>query len=410
MDYEELLNMTAELGCQLMFSGAEIYRVEESMRRLLNAYRLGTAEVFAIPSCIIVSVTTPEGRSITRMRRIGGHGTDLERLERCNALCRRLCAETPPLEEAHALLSALPEWSRQYASWQALLGYGIAPAFFAPLFGGGLSDALCAFAVGLAIGACQLYGRSLIGSNGFFRTAICSAIASLLSLLLVHWGFGGSVDTVTISALMMLVPGVALTNAMREIMVGDTISALSHIADAILIGVAIALGAAVGLAAGRPELAEAAAGTIVSTYVVPCVCAFLACFGFAVVFNIRGPGIPIACFGGALGWLAYLLSGGTVWAAFLAAAVIGVFSEVAARLRRCPVTGYVLIALLPLVPGGGIYRAMRYCIDGNTPMFLSTLIQTFAMAAALAIGSMLASSLFRALYARFRRGGTRKTI
>ena len=64
-------------------------------------------------------------------------------------------------------------------------------------------------------------------------------------------GFGRSVDVVTISTLMVLVPGVALTNAMREIMAGDTISGLSRTADAILIGTAIALGSAVGLAIGR---------------------------------------------------------------------------------------------------------------------------------------------------------------
>ena len=76
MDYDRLLNLTTDLGYQLMASGAEIYRVEESMHRVLNAYGLERPEVFAIPNCIIVSVTTPQGHPITRMRRIPGHGTD----------------------------------------------------------------------------------------------------------------------------------------------------------------------------------------------------------------------------------------------------------------------------------------------------------------------------------------------
>ena len=85
MDYDRLLNLTTDLGYQLMASGAEIYRVEESMHRVLNAYGLERPEVFAIPNCIIVSVTTPQGHPITRMRRIPGHGTDIELLERCYA-------------------------------------------------------------------------------------------------------------------------------------------------------------------------------------------------------------------------------------------------------------------------------------------------------------------------------------
>ena len=248
MNYDKLLNISVELGCRLMSSGAEIYRVEESVRRLLQAYGLDSPEVFAIPNCVIVSIATPEGHPITRMRRIAGHGTDIELLERCNDLCRRLCVQTPPLEEAQGLLDALP--GRSYAPRQVLLGYGIAPAFFSPLFGGGVGDTLSALMGGLAVGFCLLYAGRFIGSNSYFRTAICSAVASLVSLMLVRLGLGRSVDTVTISVLMVLVPGVALTNAMREIMAGDIISGLSRAADSILTAAAIAIGTAVGLAIG----------------------------------------------------------------------------------------------------------------------------------------------------------------
>lgn len=135
-----------------------------------------------------------------------------------------------------------------------------------------------------------------------------------------------------------------------------------------------------------------------SVYMLPCICAFLACVGFTLVFNIHGVGKLICGVGGALGWLIYLLAGSTIFAAFLSSAAIGVFSEVMARLRRCPVTGYLLVALLPLVPGGGIYYAMRYCVSGDTQNFLDTLLHTFGMAAALAVGAMMTSSLFRAAY------------
>lgn len=250
MDYEKLLNMAAELGYQLMYSGAEIYRVEESARRLLHAYGLENPEVFAIPNCVIVSVSTPEGHPVTRMRRVPVHGTDIALLERCNSLCRRLCAETPPLGEALEAVGALPQAIPRHSPRWVLLGYGAAPAFFAPLFGGGPLDMAGAFLCGLAVGLCLLYGGRFIGANGFFRTAICSALAAALSMLLVKAGLGRSVDVVTISALMVLVPGVALTNAMREIMAGDTFSALSRAADAILVASAIALGAAAGQALG----------------------------------------------------------------------------------------------------------------------------------------------------------------
>ena len=248
MHYDQLLELAADMGCRLMSSGAEIYRVEESMRRILNAYALTEAEVFAIPNCIIISAAAPDGHSITRMRRIGPHGTDIELLERCNGLCRTLCVQTPPVEEARAMLERIAAREPRFGTAQTMLGYCIAPAFFAALFGGSFRDAVCAFAVGLVIGISQIYGGRVILTNNFFHTALSSAVASLLSLALVRLGIGDSVDTITIGALMLLVPGVALTNAMREIMAGDTISALSHTADALLCAVAIALGAAVGIA------------------------------------------------------------------------------------------------------------------------------------------------------------------
>lgn len=133
-------------------------------------------------------------------------------------------------------------------------------------------------------------------------------------------------------------------------------------------------------------------------YALPCLCSFLACVGFTLVFNIHGMGKLICGVGGALGWLVYLLAGSTIFAGFLASAAIGLFSEVMSRLRRCPVTGYLLVALLPLVPGGGIYYAMSYCVSGETQKFLDALLHTFGMAAALALGAMLTSSLFRAAY------------
>lgn len=142
-------------------------------------------------------------------------------------------------------------------------------------------------------------------------------------------------------------------------------------------------------------------------YLLPCLWAFLACVGFGLVFNIQGLGILICGLGGALGWLVYLvainLPMGDIFSAFLSAMFIGAYSECMARIRRCPVTGYLQVALLPLVPGAGIYYAMRYCVEGASQYFLSTLLHTFGMAAALSVGAMLTSSLLRALLPKMHR-------
>ena len=144
---------------------------------------------------------------------------------------------------------------------------------------------------------------------------------------------------------------------------------------------------------------------LLADLLMPSLWAFLACVGFGLVYNIQGAGILICGFGGALGWFFYLIARqwvGSIVAAFLAAVAITVFSEWMARVRRCPVTGYLQVALLPLVPGSGISYSMRYCVAGDTQQFLSTLLNTFGMAASLAIGAMLTSTVLRLLLPYFQ--------
>ena len=134
-------------------------------------------------------------------------------------------------------------------------------------------------------------------------------------------------------------------------------------------------------------------------YFMPAVYAFLACIGFAILFNIHGVGIFICAGGGGLGWLCYLLTAPLVHSdiiqSFFAALVIYAWSELMARLRKCPVTSYLLVALFPLVPGGGIYYTMEHALNGETNQFLESLMHTLGMAGALAVGVLLVASAVR---------------
>lgn len=246
MEYEKLLNLGTELGYQLMYSGAEIYRVEESVFRLLCAYGL-QPQVFAIPNCLIVCIQTPDGRPMTGMRRIPPHGTDIELLEACNDLCRRLCRNTLPVSQAREELDRLSAGHRAHSLKTLLFGYTITSAFFAAFFGGGLPDALCAALCGLAVGAWMLHFSKSAHVGGFFKTLIGAAIASLMALLFTELWPQGNLYAVTIGTLMVLVPGMALTNAMREVMAGDILSGLNRTADSILTAVAISLGVLLSL-------------------------------------------------------------------------------------------------------------------------------------------------------------------
>jgi len=139
---------------------------------------------------------------------------------------------------------------------------------------------------------------------------------------------------------------------------------------------------------------------------LPVLWAFFGAGGFAVIYNIHGLGILICALGGALGWLANLLSApllqNDIAQYFFAALVISAYAEIMARIRKCPVTGYLLVAIFPLVPGGGIYYTMEYAIRGEADAFLASLLHVLGLAGALAVGVLLVSSAVR-MWGTFRR-------
>ena len=247
-DYDKLLALAAQAGFRLLESGAEIYRVEESIHRILLAYGAPSAEVFAIPNCIIVSLTAPGGQPLTQIRRMPPHSTDLDQLERYNDLCRRLCRDTPPPEQALSMLEEIHRTRHIYPPWVQILGSLLGGGMFTLFFGGMWMDALCGGLCGVAIWLC-LFFTGRLGANVFFKTVAGGAVSALLALALDRLGLSRNVDLVIIGALMALVPGVAITNAMRDIMAGDMVAGISKGAEALLIGAAIALGTALALGA-----------------------------------------------------------------------------------------------------------------------------------------------------------------
>ena len=138
---------------------------------------------------------------------------------------------------------------------------------------------------------------------------------------------------------------------------------------------------------------------LIFTDFLPVLFAFIGCGGFAVIYNIHGGGVFICALGGALGWLVYLLSAPVLQSeisqTFLAAMAVSAYSEFMARIRKCPVTGYLLVAIFPLVPGGGIYYTMEHAFNGDTETFLSSFLHTLGVAGALAVGVLMVSSSVR---------------
>lgn len=240
LDYHELLNLSSDIGRLLLQNGAEIYRVEESMERIFAAYGVN-GQVYCVPTTIIATIVTPEGENISKSIRVRSRGTDFDKVMAVNDLCRRVCREKPEFSAIQEELSKIPG-RPVYSLPLTCLGWALVGATFAMIFGGNFFDAACAFPIGVLV--CLLY--SLLGkleANQFFSLMVESFLIGTLAILSVKLGLASNADKVIIGVLMNLVPGIALTNCIRDILAGDLMSGVAKIAEVFLIAVFIALGA-----------------------------------------------------------------------------------------------------------------------------------------------------------------------
>lgn len=131
------------------------------------------------------------------------------------------------------------------------------------------------------------------------------------------------------------------------------------------------------------------------------IAAFISTFAFGIVFNIKDKNLFFAALCGALGWFVYkfsLMFGiSDTTALFLASLALSTYSEVFARILKTPVTTFVIAALIPLVPGGGMYYTMVEAITGDIMKSLEIGIKTIASAGALALGIILVSTITKTI-------------
>lgn len=404
MDYYLLTDMAAQIGYELAVSGAETFRIEETMRRVLAAYGI-CCETFAIPNCVMVSLEADNGKPLMVMKRVGFHGNDLDAVERLNALSRRICAETPDPALAAQWLEEAQKSHRRYPAHVYYLGNFLAAAGFCPVFGGTLRDSLWAGLMGLIIG---FVSRQLekVEVNPFFSTITSAFAMAVPAYLIAAFGLIDYADAVIIGSLMILVPGLLITNSMRDIIYGDTNSGVNRIVQVLLSALAIAMGTAAAWHITAPLYGRMTASTLSYPFWFQAIAIAVACTGFVILFNVRGRGRSLCALGGVVTWMTYLLClslGLDVYGAnFLAAAVAAAYAESMARVRKYPVTSYQVISVVPLLPGAGIYYTMSLGLTGNTQLALQKGFETAGVAGSIAAAILLISSVVRLLVTQRR--------
>ena len=241
VDYKKILKTALLAGELMIVSGAEIYRVEDTMYHILEYAVPATHTEFALPTVISLSLWI-DGGVITLTQRVRERETSLNRIYLINNISRELCEGKIDIDEAYNRLAEV-RTARQYSRLRHFLSVVGICIFFTLLLGGGYREGLLAAGVGCVL-ALTLLAAEKLGFNEFCRNIIGTffvvILANLLSRLLP---FDLAQDVLIIGAIMPIVPGVTFTTAIRDTLNGDYTSGMSRMLEAVVTAIAIASGA-----------------------------------------------------------------------------------------------------------------------------------------------------------------------
>ena len=140
---------------------------------------------------------------------------------------------------------------------------------------------------------------------------------------------------------------------------------------------------------------------ITTNMITQSIFALFSALGFGILFNIKGNKLFYAALGGGISWFVSLYCEGLGFninsSFFISSVIFSIYSEIMARILKTPVTTLIICALIPLVPGGGMYYTMYEAINGNIMESIELGLNTLSSAGSLALGIIFVSTLTRLL-------------
>ena len=245
MNYK-ILFKTAMLAGEIMLrSGAETFRVEDTMNRILALSNLKTVESFCTTTGIFATLEHPSMEPITKVKRIDKRVTNLNRIHMVNHISRRLCEGKMNEKEAYlALLNV--KHQKCFSKKTVAIFTVLCMVHFIALLGGKPVDLLIGTLAGVAV---ILLDYSMDGKrvNVFISNVIKSMGIAVVTAGMSSVLQGGNQSLIMIGSMMVLVPGVPITNAIRDTLEGEYMAGIARACEAFVVAMAIAIGIAAGL-------------------------------------------------------------------------------------------------------------------------------------------------------------------
>ncbi|MDD3174020.1 MAG: threonine/serine exporter family protein [Herbinix sp.] len=245
MEYEKnkVFKIVVLAGEILLSNGAEIFRVEDTMLRIANAYGIKDLESFVIANGIFVTAEGEEGLLKFKIKYIPTGTTNLEKIELVNHISREIELKHCEVDETNEKLIKILN-KKTYSPKAQIAAYGLGSGSFCYFLGGDIKDTVISCLLGIILGIVMTTANTVKISK-MLSNILGSAIMTILAIVVYNLGLGNHIDKIIIGSIIPLVPGVAFTNAVRDFMENAYISGTVRMLDSILIAFSIALGVGV---------------------------------------------------------------------------------------------------------------------------------------------------------------------
>lgn len=246
MDEKVLLEAVVLAGELMLVSGAEIYRVEDTMNHMLRKSGYQTVETIVLATGIFVTLNDPMREPVTLAKRTPDRSTNINKIYRVNDVSRRFCSGKISIEQAYTELKQIEKEVPYSPLMKAVGTIGVA-ACFTPIFNGTVLDFFAAGIVGAFLALASWMVKK-IKINDFCVSAFSSFVVAFSAMAIQRFLFPlASVDVMIISSIMPLVPGVIFTNAIRDTLNGDYAAGTARMLEAIVVALAVAAGVGFGM-------------------------------------------------------------------------------------------------------------------------------------------------------------------
>ncbi|MDD3141872.1 MAG: threonine/serine exporter family protein [Lachnospiraceae bacterium] len=389
MDYERVVKGILDIGESMLQSGAENYRLEDSLYRMCKSYGFLSSDVYVIPSNLQITVETPDGRFITQIRHIENMDLNFDRLDYLNNLSRYVCQNTPDAPQLQDKYNEVLQRPKQHPAAKYFAGI-MGGTGFAVFFGCDFMDAVVAIIVSLMIVICGewLHKRE---NNMIVYNMILSFLAEFVILASFHLGISHHPERIMIGIVMLLISALGTTNGIRDLMQKDIISGSVNIIHSMLGAAGIAFGTALALLMFGDI---ASAGFVLNDNIpIQLISCTIACTGFALWFKIRGRQVLYSSVGAFFTWGIYLIvyhfNPSNFFATLVASIFVAFYAFIMSRINKAPSTIFLTASVFPLIPGPNLYYLMYGCVSRNISLAFNEAIVLFATCLAIAFGFII---------------------